>query len=396
MRRYFIILTAGWMLPAAIILCINLLVDPYRIFHKPWIRDNYYLNNGMRIADSGIINTESFDSIILGTSMADNFSPAEASRIFGGKFVNLSLDGTSIAERSIVLNYALEKRKLNAVIYSLDWGTLDIASPVNTSIAPFAYLYDDSSLNDILIYANPKLLKYAYCGNIFVSSDSPCDDTKKDIENLTEWYSVQDAIKRFGGLHNWLENRNNVEIKNALTGIAKTIKSIDSGQVKAVDWTVVARETSMHQLVFRDYLLQYAAKYPEVKFYLFFPPYSRLNFALTEQGNPQAFETYLETLRFVVRESKKYDNVKIFGFETESFLDDIANYRDTIHYHQRINSEMLHWMNNGDHQLTTSNLDGYINEITARAAIYPLKDIGAQIDAYLSRDTQTAGMSSGR
>ncbi len=391
MRRYFIILTAGWMLPATIILCINLLIDPYRIFHKPWVRDNYYLSNEMRIVASGIINTESFDSIILGTSIADNFSPTEASRVFGGKFVNLSSDGSSIAERSLVLNYALEKKKLNVVIYSLDWGTLDIASPVNTSIAPFAYLYDDSSLNDILVYANPKLLRFAFCGNIFVSSNSLCDGTRKDIENLTEWYSVPDAIKRFGGLHNWLENRNNVEIRSALASISKTIKSIDSGQIKSVDWAAVARETSMHQLVFRDYLLKYAANYPAVKFYLFFPPYSRLNFALTQQGNPQVFQTYLQTLRFVVRESMKYDNVKIFGFETESFLDDIANYRDTIHYHQRINSEMLYWMKSGEHQLTTANLEGYIQEITTRAANYPLKHIGGQIDAYLSRVAETTG-----
>jgi hypothetical protein len=394
MRRYFIILTAGWMLPAAIVLCINLLVDPYRIFHRPWIRDNYYLNNGMFIADSGIINTENFDSIILGTSMADNFSPAEASGIFGGKFVNLSLDGSSIAERSLVLNHALEKRRLNVVIYSFDWGTLDIASPINTSIAPFAFLYDDSSFNDILVYANPKLLRFAFCGNILVGR--PCNDTRKDIEHLTEWYSEPDAVKRFGGLHNWLENQNNVEIKNALAGILKAIKAIDSGQVNAVDWAAVARETSMHQLVFKDYLLKYVARYPGVEFYLFFPPYSRLNFALTKQGNPQAFETYLATLRFVVHESEKYDNVKIFGFETESFPDDLANYKDTIHYHQRINSEMLHWMKDGAHQLTTSNLDGYINEITARAAIYPLKDIGAEIDAYLTRVAETGRTASAR
>ena len=392
MRRYFIILTAGWMLPAIIVLCINLLIDPYRIFHKPWVRDNYYLysGSGMRISDSGIINTESFNSIILGTSIAENFSPAEASRIFGGQFVNLSLSGSSIAERSLVLNYALEKRNLNVVIDSLDWGALDIATPVNSSIAPFAYLYDDSYLNDVILYVNPKILRFVFCGNIFVSSDRPCPDTRKDIEHLTEWYSDPDARKRFGGLHNWLDNRNNSQIQDALARISKSIKFIDSGQIKTVDWAEVARDTSRRKIVFMDYLLKYAVKHPEVNFYLFFPPYSRLSFAIEKQSDPQAFEVYLETLRFVVRESGKYENVKIFGFESESFLDDIANYKDTFHYHQRINSEMLHWMKNGDHQLTASNLDGYIKEITNRAANYPVKNIGAQIDAYLRQVPEAA------
>ena len=87
-----------------------------------------------------------------------------------------------------MLNYALEKRNLNVVIDSLDWGALDIATPANSSIAPFAYLYDDTYLNDVILYVNPKILRFAFCGNIFVSSDRPCPDTRKDIEHLTEWY----------------------------------------------------------------------------------------------------------------------------------------------------------------------------------------------------------------
>jgi hypothetical protein len=74
----------------------------------------------------------------------------------------------------------------------------------------------------------------------------------------------------------------------------------------------------------------------------------------------------------------------VFGFETEDFLDDIANYKDTSHYHQRINSEILNWMKNGEHELTSENLEPYIQEITRRAANYPLKQIGAQIGAYLT------------
>jgi hypothetical protein len=82
--------------------------------------------------------------------------------------------------------------------------------------------------------------------------------------------------------------------------------------------------------------------------------------------------------------SEKHPNVKIFGFEAEDFLDDIANYKDTSHYHQRINSEILRWMKNGEHELTSSNLEPYIQEITERAANYPLREIGSQIDAYLA------------
>ena len=120
-------------------------------------------------------------------------------------------------------------------------------------------------------------------------------------------------------------------------------------------------------------------------FTCFFPPYARLRYAIMKQSNPQEFEIYLETLRFVVQESSKYNNIKIFGFENEQFLDDIANYKDTSHYHQRYNSQMLQWMKNEDHLLTPSNIEAYIKDISIRAGKYPLKEIGAQINDYLKR-----------
>ncbi|WP_295391971.1 hypothetical protein [uncultured Thiodictyon sp.] len=386
MRRYLIALLVSAILPAAAVTGINWLIDPYRIFHKPWVRDNYYLNTSkMRIEASGIINTEDFDSIILGTSMAANFSPNEASQVFRSHFVNISLDGSSIAERSIVLAYALKNRNLSRVIFSLD-GTSSGNSAINgTPITPYIRLYDDNPLNDIFLYAsNIKIMQYALCRNRVFSSNRLCPNTR-DLETLVEWHSDWDHRRRFGGLSKWLAATNSGQVLNALHTIADSINAINSGKIKEIDWTEVAAAQTNGQREFKETLLSFAAKYPATNFYLFFPPCSRLQYAIMKQSTPQAFENYLETVRFMVQESARYSNIKVFGFETESFLDDIANYKDTSHYHQRYNSKMLRWMKSGEHQLTPSNLDAYIAVITERAANYPLKNIGAQIDAYLAR-----------
>ena len=383
MRNYLLQVFIATLSVLVVFVGMNCLIDPYRIFHKPWVRDNYY-HGEMRLLASGIINTESFDSIILGTSMAENFSPAEASSVFGTKFVNISLSASSFAERSLVLNYALEKRKLSDVVYSLDLRGFESESTLNSPIARYAYLYDSNSWNDIIIYAsNPKTFRYAFCKNWLISSDKLCSNTK-DLENIVEWYSYQEHSKRFGGLNKWLEAKNNPQIQEALKSISKSISTIALGKVEAVDLVKVADSKLKHQQVFRDNLLNTIIKYPETNFYLFFPPYSRLNYAISKQSEPQKFEDYLEILRLVVKECSQYSNVKVYGFETEAFLDDIANYKDTIHHHQRFNSKMLTWMKNGEHQLRPSNLDEYISNISLQAEKYPLKDIGSQIDAYLS------------
>jgi len=387
MRRYLLILTLGWMFPLVGFVGVNWLVDPYRIFHKPWVGNNYYTSDrSMREAAAGIINTETFDSIILGTSMAENFSGNEAKEIFKNRFVNISLSGSKISERAVVLRYALNKRPIDEVIFSLEYPwAFETNSIRGTPIEPYAYLYDDSRVNDLLIYAsNLKPIRYALCRNFVIASDALCPNRKDDLENLVEWHSDWEHSKRFGGLNKWLEAKNNGQIKDALKSIANSVKAIESGRVNAVDTALVERNVARGCKVFIESLLSSVAQYPQTRFYLFFPPYSRLNYAILKQSDPQRFEEYLGILRSVIRETKKYPNVKVFGFETQDFLDDIANYKDTSHYHQRINSEILHWMKNGEHELTPANLEPYIQEITKRAASYPLKQIGEQIDAYLT------------
>jgi len=107
---YLIFLLISLILFAIGFLIISWIVFPYRIFHKSFFRDNDYVKD-LRIQAKGIIKTEDFDSIILGTSMAENFSPEEASRIFGGKFVNISIYSGSMVEQISSASICMQEKK---------------------------------------------------------------------------------------------------------------------------------------------------------------------------------------------------------------------------------------------------------------------------------------------
>lgn len=385
MRRYLQVFAVSWVAIVIPMTAILWLLDPFRIFHEPWIRENYYYTD-LRIQASGIINTENLDSIILGTSIAANFSAREASELFGRRFVNISLDGSSMAERSVVLRYALKKRNIHDVIISLDWSALDSDSINGTPIAPYQYLYDNSRLNDLLIYASSlKRLNFMFCRNMIIHSDYACRDRiKTDLESLTEWHSSREHSDRFGGLDKWLAARNNGQIIDSLRSISNSIRTIESGEIPAVDSNALSLATKMHERVFNDHLLELATRHPRTHFHLFFPPYSRLRFAIAAQSQPQDFHAYLENLRFIVQDCARHPNISVFGFETEDFLDDIANYKDTSHYHQKFNSMMLQWMATGEHRLTPTNIETYIEQVTRRARDYPLRNIGERINSYLA------------
>lgn len=383
MKRYLLIFLATWLVTTSILVGAGIIIDPYRIFHPPWVRDDYFLPN-TRIQASGVINHVEFDSIILGTSMAANFSPDEASKLFKEKFVNISLDGSSQSERAIVLEHALKNRKISKVIYSLDgFGKAPIDS---RPIAPYTYLYDDSLINDIHIYSyDVSNLKYLFCQNIFYSERSSCPETRS-LETLTEWASNKDHSMRFGGLDKWLSAKNNGQIKEALIEIANSIEKIETGTIPPSEPLKIQAALEERSESFNDYLLKFVIDHPETDFYLFFPPYSRLRYAIWKQSDPNAFQVYVETLRMVVNETSKYPNVIIYGFDDQSFLDDLANYKDTSHYSPEYNSRILTWIKNGEHQLTPKNLENYISAITSKAEHYSVIDIGHEIKKYMDSD----------
>jgi len=368
-----------------VVVGLNYLVDPYRIFHKPWVRDNYYPNDYlMRVEASGIINTEDFDSIILGNSASENFSANDASQIFGTHYVNISLSGSSMIERNFVLHYALKKRKIKQVVFQLEGLYPRIKALSDTEIGPYRYLYDQYAINDLLIYMmDINNSRYLLCSNILPTIDSICKNNKKNIETLIEWGSNPENQNRFGGIDKWFKAKNNLQIQNALKTISSSINKINTNQVSAINLAEISSEKVKYKQSVETEMLTLVQQHPSTEFYLFFPPYSRLKYAITQQSDPQAFENYKEIIRLMVSDFEQYPNVKIFGFEREDFLDDIANYKDLTHYHPHYNRAMLEWMQTGKHQLTTSNLDAYLSAITEKSAHYQLQGFADKIDVYL-------------
>ena len=164
--------------------------DPLQLFHKHWNNDNKLVPY-MRQQAAGIINQYEFDSIILGSSIFENTSAREASKILGGKFVNLSLEGSTFATCSLILKYALEKKTIKQVLYSLDISALIL--PIHRDTSDFDYLYDNNKFNDLLAYQNSK---YLYC----LLNDDLCFGNNIDLNRANSNYRAKENSDRFGGL----------------------------------------------------------------------------------------------------------------------------------------------------------------------------------------------------
>lgn len=354
--------------------------DPLQLFHKSFFQNGNRLHGDMRVQAAGIINSFDFDSIILGTSMLENTSSKEASEKMGGHFFNLSLSGSNFFERSFVLNKALSKGIRN-VIYSLDDSYIGCGKERNDfPTQNWAFLYDDNWLNDFHIYFQKKFLLKFY---------SPLAQTNvRDMDRPNAWYEAVDHASRFDGLEKWVEHIDNEQVHDFLLKDLPTRASIPK-----VSLSHVSLDGERLQKA-KDYieknLLAFVRQYPKTTFYLIFPPYYRYRYADWLQHRPEVFLLHQAVIHYFAEQTKVLSNLHIYGFEDEDFVDDIANYKDTGHYHYRFNSYFLDAIAAGRHELTAENVDSYLERCRQKAEAFDIAKLNAQAQELIRKTGQTA------
>ncbi|MDE7268271.1 MAG: hypothetical protein K2N89_12465, partial [Lachnospiraceae bacterium] len=124
MRKWFIGCLSMIILITLVIVAVAWIVDPYFHFHKPFSFLSYRLYEE-RYTNDGISRHFEYDTIITGTSMAQNFKPSEADEIFGVKSVKETFSGAGFRELSQNLERALKRNdNLKTVIWSVDFNAL--------------------------------------------------------------------------------------------------------------------------------------------------------------------------------------------------------------------------------------------------------------------------------
>lgn len=353
--------------------------DPLMIFHAPWGRAPT-LHESMRLQAAGIINNVDFDGVILGTSMMENTSGAEAGRLLGGRFVNLSITASDYFERGLVLRYLLRKRKVRTVIYSLDMGVFGREGHPVFRPESFAFLYDLNPFNDFRAYATPNFVKCA----LRLSDEADCVGRAASLDRPNAWYRMPEQAMRFGGLDNWFAAHNDWQVKAALASISADAGRVARGERDVVDEDERRQAVAGAIAYVERQVLSVVEANPETHFHLIFPPYSRIRFAQAWQLGRVGADTHEAVVRHLARRAGVLGNLSVYGFEDQDFLDDIAHYKDTAHYDEGIDEMILHSIASGAHRLSADTVETYLEQARGKAAAFDLVALGARIDAYLA------------
>lgn len=352
--------------------------DPLMVFHEPWGRSRT-LHESMRLQAAGIINNVDFDGLILGTSMMENTSAQEAGRLLGGRFVNLSVTASDYFERSLVLDHAIRRRDVRQVIYSLDAGVFGREGHRIFHKEAFDFLYDRNPLNDFRAYMTPNFLGCL----IRFSTSEECVGREVPLDRPNAWYWMPEQNMRFGGLDNWFRARNDWQVKAALAAIAEDARRIEAGEIDPPDEAARARAAAEAIDYVDRYVLRFVEENPRTRFYLFFPPYSRIRFAQWHQLASLVVDAHEAAVRHLAERAGSLENLEVLGFEDLGFPDDIAWYKDTGHYREDIDEMILVAMAEGTHRLTGGNVDAYLDRARALAMDFDLVGLGRRIRVYL-------------
>ncbi len=288
-------------------------IDPFEVYHQATAFIPPIGNGTQNYANAGIAKSYDYDSIIIGTSMTENFSPSQLDRLLGGRFVKLPIFGGTPYNNKQMMDMAFDTHDIAHVFYGVDIESFTWFYTTPKGEMP-EYLYDDDLLNDIKYWFNKSVLL-----NYIPACLSTLGQSDPDL---------RDSMYNWGSLYAYGKEA-------ALRGISITKERYEQDGV--TQEAVLSQQTRLNV---EHNLIAYVTAHPDTQFTFFFPPYALVNwYKFYQMGD---FEYHLIQKEAMVEALLPYENVRIYDFQAElDWILDLDNYIDSSHYGPWINDAMV-------------------------------------------------------
>lgn len=292
----------------ATIICL----DPFGVYG---IKNRYY--NDLRGATIGLMKHADYDSVIIGSSMAQNFDLKQVQNHIGRKAVKLTLNGLGLEDILFLLG-KLDSKKVANLMIVVDFKIFNEVK----DLLFMSHLADSSMLNDISYWLSYDLwikgaprgllrLMFSYLqksgyGNDFV-----------DRERLGEWAS-EFVFGKSTVIDNYIHDR-------------YAASPMDTRQM-----------LPRMQKQFDRFFAALKNKWSDTRVYLVLPPYSALYWHVrAKEGSLKELAAFKDTF---LKTFKSCSNIRCFDFQTIPAISDLNFYKDSTHYSPYINRLMIDYI----------------------------------------------------
>lgn len=307
------------------------LFDPFYHYHKPWFGLKAVVNKSEHQC-IGTIRNFDYDSIIIGSSIAENYNNRWFDEAFGGRTIKgIKSNGTTV-ELTYYLGEAVKTHDLKNVYYCLDTYALE-ADPEE-------------------VFPNENFPEYLFDHNIFSDVNYIFN---KDV--IFEYIPYEIAMGRKPDLdeglsYNWIEGKVFSE-EAALSHYAKqewskTQKPVEEGM------NLVESNLAM--------ITDIVKVNQDTQFRFIYSPYSILWW--DEANRDGTFEHRLNIIKTSVETLSQYPNCEIYFYmDNEEIVKDLNNYMDNVHFTMDINKFVVDEIRAGHGRITMKNVDEILDKI---------------------------------
>ena len=346
---------------------LNFTVDPLQIFRASRQFTAVYSPDS-RLQNAGLIRSQTFDTLFMGTSLAIHFRQSDIDRILGVKSLKLSMTGSSSREQVFVLDAAMA-RKPRRVIWEVDDWVFHDTPDIDAN----TYLPAD------LYRGGPKgIASYLFSGemareSVWIAAQS-IPAFKPILKSLTSETLLKFPISDVDDI-NTLQAGEDVGARyNAARAMAAYRYITDPARRK---YLLDDTDYDMKVRVFERDAIGLIKSHPDVTFDIYLPPYSILQWLALRETSPETLTSVDEFSAYLCRRLMDFPNVRLFDFRAiKEVTHDLNNYSDVIHHSPDIDLKVLQWLAQGKYRVDRARPTEYLDQLKAQVEAYRLVSEG--------------------
>lgn len=312
MKRFFISFTTTLIIFLLFIGGFVYLVDPFFHFHKPWLGMEAYMENAV-YATPGAANHFEYDSVIVGSSMTENFRHSWFEEK-GYNLLKLSYSGAQTKDYETILDMVFNSgNDIRLVI--IDLNEFQLTAKPNSQYTEYPdYLYTNHWYTDV---------KYLYNYDVFWRSVGKVVGRMTNSEKTYDDSYTWETPELFSEENAYRDYNNFIE---TYEGFLRDGTYVRPERQELLD------NCKMHM----DQLTRFAGEHPDTQFIFYYPPYSKLYW---EELKAQDTTEDMLAVYVLAKECLKgYNNILMFDFHNEDeIVNDLSIYRDVCHHSNDIN-----------------------------------------------------------
>ena len=300
------------------------LVDPFEVYHQATAFIPPITNGTQNYSNAGIAKNYEYDSVVIGSSMTENFTPSQLDRLFGGRFVKLPINGGSPFNHKQMMDLAFSSQDVRRVLYGMDIEALTYFYKSPKCEMP-DYLYDNNLFNDVSYWFNKSVL-FQYIPQCLRTLGQTDPDQR-------------DTMYTWGDLYAYGRD----------AALADTF--ISSEPVEQIPVSSPAKLSQQSLLNVEHNILPYITEHPDTHFIFFYPPYSLAQWYQFYTAG--SLDYHLEQKEALTAILLTYPNVEVYDFQARTeWILDLNHYIDAKHYGADINAAMAEEIAAGNCRIT--------------------------------------------